>query len=231
MTTPTTTTPQSEPPRREGGFTVTLDDVRRALALSEADGFDGRQAQWLMSPNPRPTAPPQGMTAKQSAVLLLLYEANGELNFPLMRRAEYPGVHSGQISLPGGKQEEGESFEQTALREAHEEVGIHAADVQIVGELTALYVPPSNFEIHPVVGVINYKPDWTPDPTEVAQVIEVSISALFDDSLKGDEVVDRGGMRFTIRYYLINGHKVWGATAVMLGELETRLRTVMPPAG
>lgn len=205
---------------------LTLDDVRRALALTPADGFDPHLAQAYMSPNPRPTAPPPGIQARQSAVLLLFYTGeDGGLHFPLMRRAEYPGVHSGQISLPGGRTEEDDgSYIQTALREAHEEVGIHAADVDVLGELTPLYVPPSNFEIHPVVGSIAYHPTWTPDPVEVAEVIEAPLSALFDDSIKGEETAERAGISFLIRYYGIGGHKVWGATAVMLGEFETRLR-------
>lgn len=207
-------------------MTITLNDIRRALAVSASDGFDPREAQARMSPNPRPIAPPPGIVAKQAAVLLLLFKRDdGGLYFPLMRRQEYPGdVHSGQISLPGGRQEQDETYEQTALREAEEEIGITPGDVQIIGTLTPLYVPPSNFEIHPIVGTIGYFPRWIPHIEEVAEMIEAPVDALFDDSLKGQEMLERRGAIFEIRYYRINGHKVWGATAIMLGELETRLR-------
>jgi 8-oxo-dGTP pyrophosphatase MutT (NUDIX family) len=207
---------------------ITLDQVRRALALSALDGFDTYIAQERMAPQPRPLFPPPGKDPKLAAVLALLYhEPDGGLYFPLMRRNEYPGVHSGQISLPGGKREGAETFEQTATRETEEELGIHARDVQIIGAMTPLYVPPSNFEIHPLVGYLPYRPAWKPDAHEVAEVLEVPLAVLLDDAAKGNETLDRSGLSFHIRYYHITGHKVWGATAIMLSELEMRLRGVL----
>src|SRR5690606_4979843 len=104
------------------------------------------------------------------------------LYFPLIRRQDHPGdVHGGQVSFPGGRQEQDETYEQTALREAEEEIGITPGDVQIIGTLTTLYVPPSNFEIHPIVGTISYFPRWIPQVAEVAEMIEAPLDVLFDD--------------------------------------------------
>lgn len=99
-----------------------------------------------------------------------------------------------------------------------------------MGALTRLYVPPSNFEIYPVVGYLPYRPAWKPHAGEVAEVIETPLNLLLDDSIKGDEALDRAGMALHIRYYRIEAgqrpHKVWGATAIILSEMEMRLRGV-----
>src|SRR5579864_8707575 len=129
---------------------VALDDVRKALALP---AFDHAAAQKLMAPRP-PRAMRRGDlpgSPRLAAVLVLLFPVDGVLTFPLMRRPEYEGVHSGQISLPGGSQEGGETFEQTALRETQEEFGV-SEHIEILGALAPVYVPPSDFEIHPLVG-------------------------------------------------------------------------------
>ncbi|MCE7946134.1 MAG: CoA pyrophosphatase [Chloroflexi bacterium CFX4] len=168
------------------------------------------------------TAPP-----KEAAVLLMLYERAEELHFVLMRRTEYPGVHSGQISFPGGKREQGESAAQAALRETYEELGIALDTVEVLGNLTELYIPPSNYLVQPIVGRYAAQPCWQPKEDEVAEVIEVPLRLLFDDSLKGAEETVRYGYPFRIVYYNLFGHKVWGATASILSELEMRLRTVL----
>jgi len=164
---------------------------------------------------------------KQAAVLLLLYEREAELHFVLMRRAEHTGVHSGQISFPGGRRETGESAQQTALRETHEELGVAPEAVQVIGALAELYIPPSNFLVQPIVGACAAPPSWRPKQDEVAEVIEVPLRLLFDEALKGAEETTRYGLPFRILYYNFFGHKVWGATASILSELEMRLRTAL----
>ncbi len=202
-----------------------ISSVRQALALPN---FDVAAAQRRMSPVLRSpqafatTAPP-----REAAVLLMLYERAEELHFVLMRRTEYPGVHSGQISFPGGKREQGESAAQTALRETYEELGISLEDVEVLGNLTELYIPPSNYLVQPIVGRCAAQPCWQPKEDEVAEVIEVPLRLLFDDSLKGAEETVRYGHPFRIVYYNLFGHKVWGATASILSELEMRLRAVL----
>jgi len=206
---------------------ITLEDVRRALAL---EGFDPLLAQARMAPRPRAVHRPEiPGTAKLAGVLVLLFPAEDDeaLHFALMKRTEYPGVHSGQISLPGGRREGDETFIATALRETEEELGANADSVEIVGSLTPLYVPPSDFEIHPAVGYTPTRPVWIPDPNEVAEILEVSAALLLDDSYKGFEFLERGDVKIEIGYYRVGEHKVWGATAAMLSEFEMRLRIAL----
>ncbi len=204
--------------------TITLDDVSRALALPNFDAF---AAQMLMAPTPRPmrrTDVPGN--ARLASVLVLLYPVNAALHFALMQRVEYEGVHSGQISLPGGKHEDGETVEQTALRETFEEFGV-IEPIQMLGALTPIYVPPSDFEIHPFVGCLPARPVWKPDPREVAKIIEVPLHDLLNPALKAVEDWMRYGKPFTVPFYRFGTHKVWGATAIMLSEFEMRLQTVL----
>jgi 8-oxo-dGTP pyrophosphatase MutT (NUDIX family) len=163
-------------------------------------------------------------------VLILLYPINGILSFPLMRRPEYEGVHSGQISLPGGSREGDETFEQNALRETREEFGV-TDPIEVLGALTPIYVPPSDFEIHPFVGYLPHRPTFTPDPVEVVEIIEVPLTLLFDEQAKGqDERARDDGGTWIFPFYRAGQYKVWGATAAMLSELETRLRSVFSAA-
>jgi 8-oxo-dGTP pyrophosphatase MutT (NUDIX family) len=203
---------------------ITLDDVRRALALP---AFDSMSAQLRMAPKPRPirrqNVPNQ---PRQAAVLILLYPVDGVLTFPLMRRPEYEGVHSGQISLPGGSREGNETFEQNALRETREEFGV-TDPIEMLGALTPIYVPPSDFEIHPFVGYLPSRPTMTPDPIEVVEIIEAPLTLLFDEEAKGQDRRPRDdGGTWVFPFYRAGEYKVWGATAAMLSELETRLRII-----
>ena len=119
-------------------------------------------------------SPPEN--AVQSSVLILLYPYMGSVGLVLMLRPEYPGIHSGQISLPGGKYEEtDESLIYTALREAQEETGIDPGQVQILGQLTEMYIPPSNFLVTPVVGYQPSRPFFTANPKEVEKIIEIRL--------------------------------------------------------
>jgi 8-oxo-dGTP pyrophosphatase MutT (NUDIX family) len=202
-----------------------LAQVQQALALSD---FDAAAAQRRMMPIVRlPQAFLTDAAPKHAAVLLLLYEREAELHFVLTRRAERTGVHSGQISLPGGRREADESPVQAALRETQEELGIAPESVEVIGALAELYIPPSNFLVQPIVGRCVEQPCWQPEQDEVAEVIEVPLRLLFDDTLKGAEETTRYGLPFRILYYDLLGHKVWGATASILSELEMRLRMTL----
>lgn len=204
---------------------ISLEEVRRALSLSD---FDPDPARQRMAPLTRAMRRPDlpGGPKLAGVLVLLCADPHSEgLHLVLMRRAETDGVHSGQMSFPGGRQEPGESFEQTAIREALEEIG--AKQVEVLGALTPLYILPSDFEVHPIVGYVPYRPIWTPQPTEVAEVVEAPLELLFDEQIKGSEIAQRGELTLNIRYYLINGNKVWGATAIILSELEHRLRAVL----
>lgn len=205
---------------------LTVDTIRAAMALRE---FDAAAAQELMAPQPRPLhrSPATPGQPRLASVLILLFPAARGLSLVLTRRAEHPhDVHSGQISLPGGSQEPGETPLQTALREANEEVGF-AGGAEILGTLMPIYIPPSDFRVVPVVAAVGAHPAWTMDPAEVAEVIESPVADLLDDRLKTVEDWDLRGYRMRVPWYNLQGNQVWGATAIMLSELEQRIRVAL----
>lgn len=162
---------------------------------------------------------------RRSAVLILFYPYQGQIWAPLILRPKYDGVHAGQMAFPGGRYEKtDEHLIRTALREAQEEIGIKAADVHVLGQLTELFIPPSNFFVLPVVGKLPYKPDFYPDPREVEAVLEVSLDELMDENIVGDTQLEVRGVTIETPFYDIQGHKVWGATAMMISELMTLIR-------
>jgi 8-oxo-dGTP pyrophosphatase MutT (NUDIX family) len=164
---------------------------------------------------------PAGVEPRRSAVLLALYQVGGEWVLPLIVRPEYEGVHSGQVAFPGGKYEEGDgSLEYTALREAHEEVGVEAHFGDLLGNLTEVYIPPSNSLVTPVVAWLPYVPRFVPDAQEVAQVLVVPLAHLRDPAHWGQKhVLMSNGDRMPFKAYLYQGHEIWGATARMISEL------------
>lgn len=210
------------------GTSCTLDDVHAALSLPDFDGFG---AQRRMMPAGRPVGRagegPGG--PRLGGVLLLLYCADDELHLVLTRRPDYDGVHSGQVSFPGGRHEPPETLATTALRETQEEIGIRVDEVELLGELTPLFVVPSNFEVHPFVG--RYagagRPRFSPDVREVAALLEVPLRLLLDPATRVEESMElRGGLRLRVPCFRVGQHVVWGATAMMLSEFLERLRYV-----
>ena len=159
--------------------------------------------------------------------MILLYPSGGSLAFVLIRRAANPhDVHSGQISLPGGAREGDETPLQTALRETREELGVEAP-VEVMGRLASIYIPPSDFEVHPFVGYIDERPAWQPDAAEVMEVIDCPLAWLLDDGRKIVEDWEYCGLKMRVPWYDVGGYKVWGATAIILSELEQRLRATI----
>ncbi|MBD2704338.1 CoA pyrophosphatase [Spirosoma sp. BT702] len=157
---------------------------------------------------------------RRSAVLICFYPYQQSVYLPLILRPQYDGVHAGQMAFPGGRMERfDENLVRTALREAQEEVGIRVSDVKVLGLLTELYIPPSNFFVQPVVGVLPYCPDFYPDPHEVEAVIEVDLETLLDETIVGDSQIEVRGVMVDAPFYQIQGHRVWGATAMMISEL------------
>lgn len=192
---------------------VDINLVRKALAQPRP----GIEAQVRLSPHPRAPAVSEE-PARDAGVLLLLYLRNGRLHLVLTRRAAHLPNHKGQISLPGGARESGESIEETALREAHEELNLAPADIQVLDRLTPLYIPPSNYCIHPVVGYTPSRPAFRPDPHEVAEILEVPLAKLLDPATVQEEDWQLRGMRVRVPFFAVGGHKVWGATAMVLAE-------------
>jgi 8-oxo-dGTP pyrophosphatase MutT (NUDIX family) len=157
--------------------------------------------------------------------MVLLFPSNGALRFVLTRRSDQVAAHKGQVSLPGGGRQAGETLQQTALREAGEELGIDAGTAQVLGRLSPLYVPVSNYCVHPFVGYAASAPVLQPNPDEVAAVLEVPLSALLDKANRGVQYWDEpgfgGGRR--IPCFSLGGWLVWGATAMILAEMAAVL--------
>lgn len=184
----------------------------------------GARAHNIMLPTAREDTfrfPRFEMPPMKSAVLLLFYRDEECIKFPLIQRPTYDGAHSGQIGLPGGKQEKSDAdLIQTALREAQEEIGIEPNLVEIVGCLSDLHIAVSNFIVTPVIGFIEKKPEYSIDPLEVESLIETDLSCLFQPSYrKHGTVLARGKFKIQTPYFDIGNKIVWGATAMMLSEL------------
>lgn len=185
----------------------------------------GRAAQYRMAPAPR-HKPWKGSydqpaaDAREGGVLLLLYESVDLLYLPLILRPTYRGVHSGQVSLPGGGREDCDAnLVATALREAHEEIGVVETDIQVLGQLSPLYVFASNYLVQPVVGWTDARPSFQIDPHEVAELIEIPLTALADPSNHFQEEWVLRDRKAVVPHFRICGHNIWGATAMMLSEL------------
>ena len=200
------------------GRSVTLDEIEAALRRP----LPGRPAQICMAPVPRPLDPPTPThRPRQAGVLLLLYaaEEKGELWLVLTRRTDSVADHKGQISLPGGAVDPGDSsIAQTALREACEEIGICGDSIRMLGRLTPIYIAPSDFCIEPYVAYLPFKPVYELQQAEVAEVLEVPISHFMGNVNKAveDWLLHDPPMR--VPYFNVFGHKVWGATAMVLAE-------------
>ncbi len=166
--------------------------------------------------------------ARKAAVLICFYpEVHGGIRLVLIRRNEYDGVHSGQISFPGGRHENDDSdLFHTALREAEEETNIRIDDVEVLGEISPVYIPPSNFIVKPVIGWTSQRPDLIPDPSEVSEILTVSLDELMDPANR--QIKDISHREFNIidvPCFYIQGHIIWGATAMMLSEVVDILDT------
>ena len=164
---------------------------------------------------------------RPGAVLILLYPEDGIVKFPLIRRATYAGAHSGQISLPGGKAEAGETVIETALREAEEEIGLDRSQAEVLGVLTEFFVIASNFTVTPVVAAMRGPIVFKPDPHETAGIIYGDLFDLLrEEAVLKKEILAAGQYRMMAPHFEIEGEVVWGATAMMLNELRVILRDV-----
>ncbi|MCF8302604.1 MAG: CoA pyrophosphatase [Bacteroidales bacterium] len=200
-------------------FNQLIDELKIAIQ----DSLPGMEAQRIMAPSNRMELlkdyKPTGVT-KKGSVLILLYPYNNKVYTVLMLRPDYGGVHSGQVSFPGGKREAADQSDiATALRETREELGIDPENVRILGELSPLYIPPSDFLVTPVVGYAQQRPPMTKDPVEVEEILEIPLDDLLhEDSVFLEELMVRD-IVIKAPCYKINEYLIWGATAMIMSEL------------
>ena len=168
--------------------------------------------------------------ASKAGVMALFYpDKQQQTKLVLILRNTYNGVHSAQICFPGGKFEAQDvSLEKTAKRETSEEIGIPVENIEVFRQLTEVYIPPSNFYVQPFLGVLKKTPTFNKQDDEVEEVIEVSLNHLFnDDNVISTSVETSYNIKVQVPAYKLNGHIVWGATAMMLSEIKDLLKNVM----
>jgi 8-oxo-dGTP pyrophosphatase MutT (NUDIX family) len=193
----------------------------------------GQKAHAIMAPLQRmnfiKTALSPDAIPRTASVLLLLYPKNASTHLVLILRTTYTGVHSAQVAFPGGKFEtEDSTLERTALRETHEEIGVLPQKIKIIKQFTPTYIPPSNFMVHPFLGIATDELQFFPDPKEVSEIIEWPLSNLLQEETVVQEKIATSYMAaLEVPCFVIQDHLVWGATAMILSELKELLKTVL----
>lgn len=210
---------------------MVLEELMEALSRRILEPLPGSLAHELLRAVPVGPLRPvfrQHTPPRLGSVLILLYQQDGVIRFPLIKRQEYAGTHSGQVSLPGGKAEANEDPVQTALREAEEEIGVNGRNVRVLGRLTNFFVIPSNFMVTPVIGAIEGLPDFVPDPHEVAKIFHANVADLLrEDAVLVKEILVAGQYTMRAPHFDIGGEVVWGATAMILNEFRMVLQDIV----
>ena len=161
-----------------------------------------------------------------AAVMMLLYPKNNKTHLVLIVRNAYNGVHSSQIAFPGGKYEISDAdFGETALRETREEIGVSSEKIEIIKQFTPMYIPPSNFLVHPFLGISLQELSFYPDVREVADIIELPLSVFLNDEIIIEATLSTSyATNISVPAFNIQNHIVWGATAMILSELREVLK-------
>lgn len=205
-----------------------MNDLSKRLVLEltaefEAHGkvFSANADSMMPFRRPRPEATGGSNRAiRYAGVALPLFEVEGEWHMALMKRTEYPGVHSGQISIPGGEREQGDAdLKHTAMREFREEMGVPLELHRMIDGLSERFIPPSNFLVKPFIHVMDSEPDWKIDPTEVQSVLTIPVNELLKpDALRPVPIAINPDQKVELPAYIWKGEIIWGATAIILAE-------------
>jgi len=202
-----------------------IEDIRQKLQGE----LPGQEAQFKMTHAVRRSYKPAPADARIACVMCLFYEKNDQPHVAFIQRtSKNPNDrHGGQIGFPGGKEEESDrSHEAAARRETEEEIGIKGADIDVLGALSSLYIPVSNFQVYPFVGYLDYEPKFNRQVEEVDAILEIPFSTFFKKEARKTK-----DMRFSenvilkdVPYFDLGEHVLWGATAMMMSELVELVR-------
>lgn len=206
-------------------FNFFIQALKEKLSLP----LPGFLSQQKLEPASRRQYPsdPDLSKAKQSSVLAMFFNENRQTKLIFIQRPMYDGVHSGQIAFPGGQMEDTDGTAQnTALRETFEEIGVPESEIIIIGQLSQLYIPPSNFIVFPFVGYTTNIPKFYPDPSEVAEVFAININDLLKDEVILTREVKGKGYTLEVPCYFVNDRIIWGATSMILSELVDLIKMI-----
>jgi 8-oxo-dGTP pyrophosphatase MutT (NUDIX family) len=208
-----------------------LQQLIRSLEIRLTQPLPGALAHEPMRATPVGSIKPDfshKLPPKPGAVIIVLFEESGKIKFPLIKRQEYLGAHSGQISLPGGKAERNEDEVETALREAWEEIGLDRNEITVIGKLSNFFVIPSNFLVTPIVVAATGIPHFKADKREVARILMCDLFEITDPhAVRSKEILAAGQFKMMAPHFEIDGEIVWGATAMILNELCFVIREIM----
>lgn len=208
-----------------------LEAFLQKLRMALSDPLPGRKAQFLMEPHTRKIElekQKNRANAKLSSVLVLLYPKDDAVYTVMIKRPVYDGVHSGQIAFPGGQKENTDfNLTDTALRETEEEVGVDRNSIKVIGKLTQLYIPPSNFTVQPIVGYTNNVPDFILEKNEVDSILEIALEEFIDPkNITHKEITSRNHSRLNVICYFIQDEVIWGASAMIISEFVEILKKI-----
>lgn len=213
---------------------MNFDLFLNSISKIEQAPLPGQASQFKMSPPYRMDLIEKQAEAmkssKRAGVLALFYpDTLQNTNLILILRKTYKGVHSAQVGFPGGKLEpQDESLQYTAVRETQEEVGVPLKDIKVIKAMTEVYIPPSNFTVHPFMGITTKTPKFVKQDDEVEDLIEVTLKDFIDDNLMTSQLIMTSLQKeVEVPAFHFNGHIVWGATAMMLNEVKDLLKTVL----
>ncbi|SDX48758.1 NUDIX hydrolase [Aequorivita viscosa] len=209
-------------------------DFEKRIVKIEKMELPGEAVQFKMAPVARLRELRQEAMhidkARKAGVMALFYpNKNYQTNLILILRKTYKGVHSAQVGFPGGKIEKiDRSIKDAALRETEEEVGVQRDDIAVIKKLTQIYIPPSNFFVQPFLGVVSKTPTFVLEEREVEALIEVNLTHFMDESCITTRILSTSyATDLEVPAFNLNGHIVWGATAMMLNEVRDLLQRVL----
>lgn len=214
---------------------MNFDDFSKQVLKIKNLPLPGESSHYKMAPMERvrelKAVKAKRKNPKKAGVVALFYpDSDYFTHLLLILRKTYKGVHSNQVSFPGGKEEEKDiDILATALRETHEEVGVNPEHIAIVRSLTQIYIPPSNFEVQPYIGLYEKIAPFTIQETEVEALIEVSLRDFLDDGkiINQRLTTSYSKKKIAVPAFELNGYTVWGATAMMLNEIKELFKQVL----